>query len=1036
MRRKARTTQMLRAENVRLRQRISQLQEELQAQKVEKQKFTALTGIDTPAPKQTERDIEISEEKFRAFVEQSWDGIILTDDQGSIIEWNRSIAQIMGLSPEETLGRPIWDVLFQVAPERCRTPAVYEQLKTQTLAFLHTGEASWGSAGLERTARRPDGEERYVQSMIFPIQTAHGLLSASITRDITERKRTEEAYRTIVEHSLQGLSIFQNGRIVFTNPATAQITGYSPEELLAMTSAEVQALTHPDDRSMVIARGRNRIAGKDEPSRYEFRIMHKDGTVRWVEVFSVRVAYRSQPAVQMTYIDITERKQAEEQIRFQAQLLNEVGQAIVVSRVDGTITNWNRAAEQLYGWPAADVIGRNVLDVLSTEEWFPQAIEIMNQVRAGRPWSGEFQVRRRDGTPFYVLTTDVPMYDEQGELRGIVGIATDISARKRMEEALRESEERYRAVSSLTSDFAFALRVDPDGTVMPEWVAGAATRILGLTPDEMNDPATMMGTVHPDDLPRMVEHQRRILTGQTTGALEFRIVRHGEIRWLNNYLHPIWDATHKRVVRIYGAVQDITERKQIEQALRTSEERYARATAAGKVNVWDWHLQTNAIYVSNTLKQLLGYAQDEQWTSVDAWEQLVHPNDLTRLVALREGIYRGTVDEDVAEYRMRHRDGGFRWFLSRYQVIRDAAGTPIMLSGTDTDITELKELETALQQRVRQLEVLRTLMNEITGELNLETLLGDILEWSVILLDANSGQLALYDAERHDLQILASYNMHDDFTGSRQPVTAGGTEQVLLTRQPLVIENYPTWAGRLPQYRSNAKTLLLVPLLAGEQVIGIIIIGDDRPERRFTPADTELLTLFAQQATIAIRNAQLFAEAQHLATIDALTGLYNRRAFFELAQREFERSRRYDHLLSLLMLDIDHFKQINDTYGHAAGDQVLRVVAYECRSLLRTLDIIGRYGGEEVIMALPETDEENARQVAERLRQHLAQTVISTDSHEVRISVSLGVATANDVAELTLEALINRADQALYGAKQSGRNRVVVWSAANESGKN
>jgi diguanylate cyclase (GGDEF)-like protein/PAS domain S-box-containing protein len=696
---------------------------------------------------------------------------------------------------------------------------------------------------------------------------------------------------------------------------------------------------------------------------------------------------------------------------------------------------WNRAAEKLYGWSAAEVIGRSILDVTPTSAWISQAGEILEELRQGQSWTGEFLVQRRDNTPFYAHVTDVPIYDEQGHLSGIIGISTDISARKQIEEALRESEERYRAVSSLTSDFAFALKVESDGTVTPEWVAGAATRILGLTPDEMNDPAKMKGTIHPDDIPQVVEYQTRILTGQPTGILEFRIVRHGEIRWLNNYLRPIWDATHKRVVQIYGAVQDITERKQIEQALRTGEERYARATAAGKVNVWDWDLQTDAIYVSGILKQLLGYAQDEQWANIDAWEQLVHPDDLTRLVALREGIYRGEVDEDVAEYRMRHRDGSFRWFLSRYQVIRNAADVPVMISGTDTDITQHKQLETALQQRVRELEVLRTLMNEITGELNLESLLGDILEWSVILLAANSGQLALYDAERHDLQILASYNMHADVTGSRQPVTPGETEQVLLTRRPLVIENYPTWAGRLPQYRATARTLLLVPLLAGEQVVGMIIIGDDRPERTFTPADTELLTLFAQQATIAMRNAQLFAEAQHLATIDALTGLCNRRAFFEQVQREFERSRRYDHLLSLLMLDIDHFKQINDTYGHAAGDQVLRTVAYECRSLLRTLDIIGRYGGEEVIMALPETDEKNAQQVAERLRQHLAQTVVSADAHEVRISVSLGVATSNNVEQLTLEALINRADQALYAAKQSGRNRVVVWSIAHESGK-
>jgi diguanylate cyclase (GGDEF)-like protein len=217
-----------------------------------------------------------------------------------------------------------------------------------------------------------------------------------------------------------------------------------------------------------------------------------------------------------------------------------------------------------------------------------------------------------------------------------------------------------------------------------------------------------------------------------------------------------------------------------------------------------------------------------------------------------------------------------------------------------------------------------------------------------------------------------------------------------------------------------------VPLVVQERVIGMLALESRHPDH-FTADHARLVAAFADQVAIALENARLFAEVQQLATIDPLTELSNRRHFFALARTEFERSLRYEHPLSAIMLDVDNFKKINDRYGHAAGDQVLRVMGAQCRIALRGVDIVGRYGGEEVVVLLPETERDGARQVAERLRQSLAQTPIPIDGGTLLITSSLGVATRDPGDDINLETLIDCADQALYIAKQTGKNRVVCW---------
>ena len=214
-----------------------------------------------------------------------------------------------------------------------------------------------------------------------------------------------------------------------------------------------------------------------------------------------------------------------------------------------------------------------------------------------------------------------------------------------------------------------------------------------------------------------------------------------------------------------------------------------------------------------------------------------------------------------------------------------------------------------------------------------------------------------------------------------------------------------------------------------DSVNGVLTVNS--AVRCYTESDQNLLALFADQAAIAVENARLFEEVRRLAITDDLTGTFNRRHLFLFGAREFQRARRFQHSLSALMLDLDHFKLINDTFGHAAGDSVLRAVSAHCVAYARDFDTVARYGGEEFAILLPETGLEGARQLAERLRRSIAATSFIPDQPP-GLTVSIGAACIEpDMRDL--EQLLDLADQALYAAKQAGRNRVAVWELSGIS---
>ena len=337
---------------------------------------------------------------------------------------------------------------------------------------------------------------------------------------------------------------------------------------------------------------------------------------------------------------------------------------------------------------------------------------------------------------------------------------------------------------------------------------------------------------------------------------------------------------------------------------------------------------------------------------------------------------------------------------------------------------ERGEALAALEKRVKQLEILETVGRTLTSSLEMTPVLNRVLAAALGLTSAEGARLFLFDERSAQLKLrhargpagtatLMPNDLMDD------PLAA----QVVRANQPFV---YRPAANGVNPPGAPANPALYVPVHLRENVLGALSVDTRQTQRLFTQGDIGPLATLADYAAIAISNARLFAEVQLAAITDELTGLYNRRHVMALAEQEYQRARRFGRPLSVLMIDIDHFKQVNDTYGHATGDQVISEVSRRLKTGVRTIDIPGRYGGEEFVLFLPETPLPGAGLLGSRLRAGMANSPIATISGAVTITISLGVATTSpDLTDVA--TLVANADAALYAAKQAGRNRVAAF---------
>jgi diguanylate cyclase (GGDEF)-like protein len=357
------------------------------------------------------------------------------------------------------------------------------------------------------------------------------------------------------------------------------------------------------------------------------------------------------------------------------------------------------------------------------------------------------------------------------------------------------------------------------------------------------------------------------------------------------------------------------------------------------------------------------------------------------------------------------------------------------------DITARKQAESLVRQHTAQAEAHTEISSALSAaNLENEKIFHIIVERAANLI-GDACVLTLLSEDMELMEVADFYNsdlakiplMGQLLPRNSKPFGGGVLCRAVRTRRTIFIPEHS--AEEMPEIidagfeayfeHYGVCSLLVFPLIAQGQVIGTLLVSRDHPGKSYTLEDQSFLQNLANQAALTLVNMRLHDLVEQQARSDPLTGLYNRRYFFDLSELEFSRSNRNKNPISMLMFDLDHFKKINDTYGHFLGDQVLRTVADRCRSSMRGADLIGRVGGDEFIILSTETDLVGACNLAERIRNCIAEAPVRINSLEIWLTASIGAATKTEKTPDVL-ALFKMADEAMYLAKKSGRNRVAT----------
>jgi PAS domain S-box-containing protein len=414
-----------------------------------------VTVSDVTERKKTQQALATSEEKYRSLFVNMLNGFaycqMIWDKNGEpedfvYLEVNDAFENLTGLKKADILGKKVTSAIPGIKEANPELFEIYGRValtgKKECFEIYFQPLDIWLSISVYSPKRN---------------------YFAAVFDNITERKKaeqrvsaSEDKYRRLFEDALDAIFVAdaETGIIVDCNRAATELTGWSKTDLVGRHQ---RSLHPPEDTIGDFSR--SFIQHRDNKGGFavEERLITKTGEIKDVAIKATYLAINGRRMLQGTFRDMSERNKDIERIRFQADLLNAVGQAVIATDTKGNITYWNRAAEQLYGWLESEVLGRNIVDVTPAETSYEQATKIMNRLVAGKSWSGEFTAKRHDGLLFQAIVTDAPIIDEKGECVGIVGVSTDITEQKWMQEIFNEAiakvadlNEKLQVVESLT----------------------------------------------------------------------------------------------------------------------------------------------------------------------------------------------------------------------------------------------------------------------------------------------------------------------------------------------------------------------------------------------------------------------------------------------------------------------------------------------------------------------------------------------------------------------------------------------------------
>ncbi|MGA7376927.1 MAG: diguanylate cyclase [Candidatus Sulfotelmatobacter sp.] len=638
--------------------------------------------------------------------------------------------------------------------------------------------------------------------------------------------------------------------------------------------------------------------------------------------------------------------------------------------------------------------------------------------------------------------------------------------------ASRERELYFHTIAEAVPEIIWT--ATPDG--QDDYFNQRCFDFTGSTLEEMRG----MGwgkVVHPDDLENCVSSWQNAMRVGEPYEIEYRLRRKdGSFRWFLGRANPIRNATGE-IIKWFGTCTDIENQKQNQQNLegqikeqtlqlaetnaRLQRELYFQTLEGIPEIVWTAD-PDGAIDFTN--RKWLDYSGLTAEQSVgEGWARAVHADDLALCIAKWEGaLLVGNPFE--AEYRLRDRNGHFRWFLVRANPIRNSAGQILKWFGSCTDIesqkqnqqileeqilertAQLADANTRLQEEMLEKDFARneldqqneTMMTELQKRSERATMLakmGELLQscisrdevfaaalgYAPKIFPTARGAVALLDSSRSHAEVLGSWSECQLPMREFEPTECWA----LRTGHPhLVVAGDSTAPCTHAAGVKNAY--LCIPILGQGETLGILHLQATDAVPQLDPAELSFKTTFAGQVGLSIANIRLREALRMQSVRDALTGLYNRRYLEEVLDRETRRAGRAGQSMGILMLDLDHFKRFNDTYGHDAGDAVLRETAAFLLKNVRAEDFVCRYGGEEFVVILPTADVEGSTTRAEKLRSKMRELSILHQGKSLgMVTFSIGVA-AFPANGMSPKELMAAADGALYEAKRGGRDQVAV----------
>jgi len=734
-----------------------------------------------------------------------------------------------------------------------------------------------------------NGEEVWLQDVVT-FAPGDELRLQGVMHDITERKRAELALRHSQEERLRraqgAASIGTFDWNVHTNElvwdGVEPIHGLPPGSFGGTFEAYLRDI-HPEDKDRVLASIQEAVASGSSVS-IEYRIILPDGTLRWVEGNGRALKDDDGRVARLagTCMDVTARHAADEANRFQAHLLDVIGEAVIATDLDGRIQYWNRAAESLYGWRADEVMGRRIREVVVPVATDATPDHVIGVIRREMPWSGELTCRTKDGGQVIVRVTDSPIRDTGGRVIGTIGVSRDIGARRAAEQALEASEKRYRTLANALP--AMVSLTGADGRAIflnTRWY-----EYTGLSPEDMRG-ESWRRILHPEDLAAILPRWEESLRSRESIEIEARLRRHdGEYRWHLGRTVPMVDDGGELTGMLITAV-DIHDRMEAERRIaelnRTLERKLAELRTVLDIAPVGIGIaedpECKVIRANSAFARLLGVSPDSN-TSMSAPDEImpfklmhngvdVPAEDLPMQRAAFRGESIAGVELDVLRA-----DGVTVRLLEYAAPMRDAEGNIIGSVGAFVDISERAQADRSIRFLARATDVLNsTLDYEDTLRQLARLVVPEIADWCVVDVVEDGGtirRLALANAdpdrERRVRDLGQQYSIDANGTSVQARTIRSGVAQFFPEVTDEIIDASAE-DGRQAELlkRAGIVSFACLPLIARGRALGAITFITAESRRKLTDADFDLARDLATRAAIAMDNARLFGEAQQRA---------------------------------------------------------------------------------------------------------------------------------------------------------------------------